>query len=71
MKNLKILFAFVLLSFTFSCTVDDEDVDNAPLTILNRIEASSNYTYLNYALQKTGLSNVLNGTEKYLSLIHI
>jgi len=65
MKNLKILFAFVLLSFTFSCSVDDEDVDNAPLTILNRIEASSNYTFLNYALQRTGLSNVLNGTEKY------
>ena len=62
MKKLKILFAFVLLSFTYSCTVDEE-VDNSPTTILSILESSSNYSYLTYALQKTSLDTSFNGSN--------
>ena len=62
MKKLKTLFAFVLLSFTYSCTVDEE-VDNSPTTILSILESSSNYSYLTYALQKTNLDTSFNGSN--------
>ena len=65
MKNFKIIFTLSILIFTFACSPSDEDIDNSPITIFDRIEASPNYSILNYALQKTGLSSVLDGSDVY------
>ena len=65
MKNLKIIFTLSLLVFMYACSPSDEEIDNSPITIYDRIEASPNYSILNYALQKTGLSGVLDGTDVY------
>ena len=65
MKNLKTIFILTILVFTHACSPTDEEIDNTPVTIFDRIEASSNYSILNYALQKTGLSTVLDGSDVY------
>jgi len=65
MKNLKTIFILTILVFTYACSPTDEEIDNTPVTIFDRIEASSNYSILNYALQKTGLSTVLDGSDVY------
>jgi len=52
MKNLKIIFTLSLLVFMYACSPTDEEIDNSPTTIYDRIEASPNYSILNYALQK-------------------
>jgi len=49
----------------YACSPTDEEIDNSPTTIYDRIEASPNYSILNYALQKTGLSRVLDGADVY------
>ena len=63
MKKLKILFAFTFLIFSYSCSVDDEEIDNSPQTILNLLESSPNYSYLTYALQKTDLYTTFDGSN--------
>ena len=65
MKKLKLLFIISLLTFAYSCSPTDEEIDNSPISIYDRIEASPSYSILNYALQKTGLSTILDGDEKY------
>ena len=65
MKNLKTIFILTILVFTYACSPTDEEIDNTPVTIFDRIEASSNYSILNYALQKTGLSSLLDGSDVY------
>ena len=63
MKKLKILICFVLVSFTLSCSNDNEEFYNEPQTILNIIESNSNYSGLAYALQKTGLDTSFDGSN--------
>ena len=53
MKKLKIIFTLSLFVFMYACSPSDEEIDNSPVTIYDRIEASPNYSILNYALQKT------------------
>ena len=65
MKNLKTIFILTILVFTYACSPSDEEIDNSPISIYDRIEASPSYSILNYALQKTGLSTILDGDEKY------
>ena len=67
MKKLKIIFTLSLFVFMYACSPSDEEIDNSPVTIYDRIEASPNYSILNYALQKTGLSGVLDGCLLYTS----
>jgi uncharacterized surface protein with fasciclin (FAS1) repeats len=55
---------FFLLISIISCS-KDEDVVNEPMSIYDVVNVSTNYTYLTYALQKTDLSTVLDGVEKY------
>lgn len=64
-KILKLLSALIIIFSLQSCSNDDEDYDIAPKTIVEKIDPSMNYTYLAYALQKTNLVSVLNGTDKY------
>jgi uncharacterized surface protein with fasciclin (FAS1) repeats len=63
MKKLKILIGFVLVSFTLSCSNNNEEFYNEPQTILNIIESNSNYSGLAYALQKTGLDTSFDGSN--------
>jgi uncharacterized surface protein with fasciclin (FAS1) repeats len=63
MKKLKILIGIVLVSFTLSCSNDNEEFYNEPQTILNIIESNSNYSGLAYALQKTGLDSSFDGSN--------
>ena len=63
MKKLKILIGFVLVSFTLSCSNNNEEFYNEPQTILNIIESNSNYSGLAYALQKTGLDSSFDGSN--------
>ena len=63
MKKLKILIGFVLVSFTLSCSNDNEEFYNEPQTILNIIESNSNYSGLAYALQKTRLDTSFDGSN--------
>ena len=65
MKKLKLLIIISLLTFAYSCSPTDQEIDNSPISIYDRIEASPSYSILNYALQKTGLSTILDGDEKY------
>ena len=64
-KILKLLSALIIIFSLQSCSNDDEDYDIAPKTIVEKIDSSMNYTYLAYALQKTNLVSILNGTDKY------
>ena len=64
-KFLKIFSALVIIFSLQSCSNDDEVYDMEEQTISAKIISSMNYTYLAYALQKTNLSSVLNGTDKY------
>ena len=64
-KFLKIFSAIIIIFSLQSCSNDDEVYDMEEQTISAKIISSMNYTYLAYALQKTNLSSVLNGTDKY------
>jgi len=64
-KFLKIFSALIIIFSLQSCSNDDEVYDMEEQTISEKIISSMNYTYLAYALQKTNLSSVLNGTDKY------
>ena len=64
-KFLKIFSALIIIFSLQSCSNDDEVYDMEEQTISAKIISSMNYTYLAYALQKTNLSSVLNGTDKY------
>jgi uncharacterized surface protein with fasciclin (FAS1) repeats len=52
-----------LLSFTLSCSNDNDDLINEPQTILDIIESNQNYSYLADALQKTGLYTTFDGSN--------
>lgn len=65
MKKLKLSSLLLVIIISYACSPNDEDIDYSPITIFDRIEASPNYSYLSYALQKTGLSSILDGSEKY------
>ena len=64
-KFLKIFSVLIIIFSLQSCSNDDEVYDMEEQTISAKIISSMNYTYLAYALQKTNLSSVLNGTDKY------
>ena len=64
-KTLKLLSALIIIFSLQSCSNDVEDYVMEQQTISGKIDSSMNYTYLAYALQKTNLNSVLNGTEKY------
>jgi transforming growth factor-beta-induced protein len=68
MKHLKYFFVVVILSFSFSCSVNDDEMVYTPKSILNLVEESPNYEILTYALSKTGLSNVLNDENSRYTL---
>ena len=63
MKKLKLFIGFILLSFTLSCTSDDDELNYEPQTILDIIESNQNYSYLADALQKTGLYTTFDGSN--------
>ena len=62
MKKLKLFIGFILLSFSLSCT-NDEELNYEPQTILDIIESNQNYSTLADALQKTGLTTTLDGSN--------
>ena len=68
MKHIKYFFAIIILSFTYSCSVDEGEVELRPKTMLDLVQESSNYTYLTYAISKTGLSNTLSSNNANLTL---
>tara|TARA_Y200000002_G_C22589147_1_gene624387 strand:+ start:81 stop:1046 length:966 start_codon:yes stop_codon:yes gene_type:complete len=68
MKHLKYFFAIIIFSFTYSCSVDDGEVEMRPKTMLDLVQESTNYTYLTYAISKTGLSNTLSSSNSSLTL---
>ena len=68
MKHLKYFFAIIILSFSHSCSVDEGEVELRPKTMLDLVQESSNYTYLTYAISKTGLSNTLSSNNANLTL---
>ena len=68
MKHLKYFFAIIILSFSYSCSVDEGEVELRPKTMLDLVQESSNYTYLTYAISKTGLSNTLSSNNANLTL---
>ena len=45
MKNLKIIFTLSLLVFMYACSPNDEEIDNSPITIYDRIEASATIVF--------------------------
>ena len=63
MKKLKLFIGFILLSFTLSCSDDNEEINYEPQTILDIIESNQNYSYLADALQKTGLYTSFDGSN--------
>lgn len=68
MKHLKYFFAIIILSFSYSCSVDEGEVELKPKTMLDLVQQSTNYTYLTYAISKTGLSNTLSSNNANLTL---
>ena len=68
MKHLKYFFAIIILSFSYSCSVDEGEVELIPKTMLDLVQESPNYTYLTYAISKTGLSGTLNDGNANLTL---
>ena len=68
MKHLKYFFAILILSFSYSCSVDEGEVELRPKTMLDLVQESTNYTYLTYAISKTGLSNTLSSNNANLTL---
>ena len=68
MKHLKYFFAIIILYFSYSCSVDEGEVEYTPKTILETVRDSSNYMYLTYALDKTGLSSILNDRNSKFTL---
>ena len=65
-KNLKLFTVLFLALAIQSCSNnDDDDYVTQPKTIYEHVATSSNYSYLTYALQKTNLDGVLNGTDNY------
>ena len=65
-KNLKLFTVFFSVLIIQSCSNnDDDDIVMQPKTIFEHVATSTNYTYLTYALQKTNLDAVLDGTENY------
>ena len=68
MKHLKYFFAIIILSFSYSCSVDEGEVELRPKTMLDLVQESTNYTYLTYAISKTGLSNTLSSNNANLTL---
>ena len=67
-KILVILSILVLSSSIQSCSKNEESFVMEPKTIANIIDESMGYSYLSYALKKTNLTAVLNGTDKYTLL---
>lgn len=61
---MKKIFVLLLSVSILSCS-KNEDVVNDPMSIFDIVATSSNYTFLTYALQKTDLSVVLDGSENY------
>ena len=68
MKNFIKLFSVFTLLFIVSCSDDNEIYEPEVMSISDLINTSSNYTFLAYALDKTDLSKVLDGSEKYTLL---
>ena len=68
MKHLKYFFAIIILTFSYSCSVDEGEVELKPKTMLDLVQESTNYTYLTYAISKTGLSNTLSSNNANLTL---
>ena len=68
MKHLKYFLAIIILSFSYSCSVDEGEVELRPKTMLDLVQESTNYTYLTYAISKTGLSNTLSSNNANLTL---
>ena len=64
-KNLKLLTVMFLALAIQSCSNDDDEYVMQPKTIYEHVATSNNYTSLTYALQKTNLDGVLNGTDNY------
>ena len=46
MKHLKYFFVIIILSFSYSCSVDEGEVELRPKTMLDLVQESTNYTYL-------------------------
>ena len=66
MKRLNILPQILLLISLLSCSKDDSETQMViQQTIFEHLATSMGYSYLTYALQKTDLDDVLNGTEDY------
>ena len=63
MKKLKLFIGVILLSFTLSCSNDDDEFNYEPQTILDIIQSNPNYSYLSNALQKTGLYTSFDGSN--------
>ena len=63
MKKLRLFIGIILLTFTLSCTNDNEELSYEPQTILDIIESNQNYSYLADALQKTGLYTSFDGSN--------
>ncbi len=55
----------LILSVTIISCSKNDDVVTEPMSVFDIIASSSNYTFLTYALQKTDLSLVLDGNDRY------
>lgn len=69
LSNLKQLAAGMLFFLAFTACSDDDDVSTPPVvetnTIADFVAANSNYSSLAAALEVTGLTSTLDGTENY------
>ena len=67
-KYFNCFFTTILFLFIVSCSVNDDELEYTPKSILNLVEESPNYEILTYALSKTGLSSVLNDENSKYTL---
>lgn len=66
MKNIsKLIIAFLIIFSVQSCSNNDDEFVMELNSIAEIIDSSNGYSYLSYALEKTNLTSVLNGSEKY------
>ena len=66
MKILKILSISLLFISMHSCSKDENEPQMViQKTIFEHVASSMNYSYLLYALQKTGLDDILNGAGNF------
>ena len=66
MKRLNILSLILILISLLSCSKDESEPKMViQQTIFEHLAGSMGYSYLTYALQKTDLDDVLNGSEDY------